>query len=474
VTLQFHLILTIILIAVVMGVVQGTCAYLILLERKISAWAQDRIGPNRVGPFGLLQPIADGAKFLLKEELIPKHVDRLFYLLAPAVAISAATLAIAVVPFGATTVPPSLEDRRTDEAIRRAAQPPTDPARLQEYLKEVAAAKDFREESRGPIWPQTKSDEVSALAADSAYAEARGVPTFGERVKTYNQTIQFVIVPHADIGIVYVFAVGSLAVYGVVLAGWSSNNKYSFLGALRSSAQLVSYEIPMALSVLGVLLLTGSLNLERIIAYQYDHGWNVLFQPLACLMFVTSIFAECNRLPFDLPEAEQELVGGYHTEYSGLKFGLFFLGEYTHMITTSFLAAALFFGGWLLPGVVTPAQTGVGWMIVKLIVFAVKMGLFICFFMIIRWTIPRFRYDQLMGLAWKVLIPLGLANVVAVLVVKGFLIDRGAELSVWLLLPLSLLILVGGGAVALYFPRAPARRAYYFRGLGPWLQKDEG
>jgi NADH-quinone oxidoreductase subunit H len=423
VTLQFHLILTLILIAVVMGVVQGTCAYLILLERKISAWAQDRIGPNRVGPFGLLQPIADGAKFLLKEEVIPKHVDKLFYLLAPAVAISAATLAIAVVPFGDTPVPPTRP------------------------------------------WMQTVEQERRYNAEH---------PDFGEQVQAYDKSIPFVIVPHADIGIVYVFAVGSLAVYGIVLAGWSSNNKYSFLGALRSSAQLISYEIPMGLSVLGVLLLTGSLNLERIIAYQYGHGWNVLFQPLACLLFVTSIFAECNRLPFDLPEAEQELVGGYHTEYSGLKFGLFFLGEYTHMITTSFLASALFFGGWLLPGVVGPNETGAGWMIVKLVVFGVKMGLFICFFMIIRWTIPRFRYDQLMGLAWKVLIPLALANVVAVLVVKQFLIDRGVALSAWLLLPLSLAILVGGAALALYFPKAPARRAYYFRGLGPWQARPLG
>jgi NADH-quinone oxidoreductase subunit H len=413
---QFHFLLTLILIAVVMGVVQGTCAYLILLERKISAWAQDRIGPNRVGPFGLLQPIADGAKFLLKEELIPKHVDKLFYLLAPAVAISAATLAIAVVPFGDTPVPPSRPWMQTVEMERR---------------------------------------------YDAEH------PEFREQVEAYNKTIPFVIVPRADIGIVYVFAVGSLAVYGVVLAGWSSNNKYSFLGALRSSAQLISYEIPMGLSVLGVLLLTGSLNLERIIAYQYDHGWNVLFQPLACLLFVTSIFAECNRLPFDLPEAEQELVGGYHTEYSGLKFGLFFLGEYTHMITTSFLATALFFGGWqVLPWVSMPE--GVPGLILKLLVFAGKMGLFICFFMIIRWTIPRFRYDQLMGLAWKVLIPLALANVVAVLVMKQFLIDSDRPRSAWLLLPLSLLILVGGAALALYFPKAPARRAYYFRGLGPW------
>ena len=420
--LQFHFILTLILIATVMGVVQGTCAYLILLERKISAWAQDRIGPNRVGPFGLLQPIVDGAKFLLKEELIPGHVDKIFYLLAPAIAISTSTLAIAVVPFGDTPIAP---------------QRP---------------------------WPQTVEQQRK-------FEDAH--PEFEQQVKEYNATaIPFVIVPNADTGIVFVFAVGSLAAYAIVLAGWSSNNKYSFLGALRSSAQLISYEIPMGMSVLGVALLAGSLNLERIIVAQYEGGWNILFQPLACLLFVTSVFAECNRLPFDLPEAEQELVGGYHTEYSALKFGLFFLGEYTHMITTSFLVAVLFFGGWLLPGVVGPEEKGTVWMIVKLLVFAAKMGLFICFYMVIRWTIPRFRFDQLMGMAWKVLMPLALANLVFVIVVKQFLIDRNVTFlgqpATWLLLPVSVAILVGAAALTLYLPKAPEPKRIYFRGLGTW------
>ena len=420
--LQFYLILTLILIAVLMGAVQGTCAYLILLERKISAWAQDRIGPNRVGPFGLLQPIADGAKFLLKEEMIPKHVDKLFYMLAPAIAIATSTLAIAVVPFGDTP------------------EPPTRP------------------------WAQTAQEELD-------YNKQH--PEFEQQVKAYNESIPFVIVPHVDIALVFVFAIGSLAAYGIVLAGWSSNNKYSFLGALRSSAQLISYEIPMGMSVVGVVLLTGSLNIERIITAQYYGGWNFLFQPLACLLFVTSIFAECNRLPFDLPEAEQELIGGYHTEYSGLKFGLFFLGEYTHMITTSFLASALFFGGWLLPGVTSPESAGVVGMILKLLVFAGKMTLFICFFMLIRWTIPRFRYDQLMSLAWKVLIPLALLNLVAVLVVKQFLVDKGVTLpfgqpATWVLLPVSLAILIGAAALTLALPRRLPRKTVYFRGLGTW------
>jgi NADH-quinone oxidoreductase subunit H len=358
---EFHFWPTIITIAVIMGVLQGTCAYLILLERKMAAWAQDRLGPNRVGPFGLLQPIADGLKFLLKEDIVPSHVDRLFFLLAPCIAIGTATLAFAVVPFGPTTAPPGVK------------------------------------------WAQTTAD-----------AAREYTPQKHDEVTAYNNTYQAVIAPHVDIGILFTLAVSSLAVYGIILGGWSSNDKYSLMGALRSSAQLVSYEIPMGLSVLGIFILSGSLNLERIIARQLDHGWNVVYQPLACLLFLTSIFAECNRLPFDLPEAEQELVGGYHTEYSAMKFALFFLGEYTHMITTSFLLVILFFGGWHFPWIAGPNS----FWVVKLIVFAVKMFLVILFYMQVRWTLPRFRFDQLMGIAWKVLIPLALVNLLVVMVVK--------------------------------------------------------
>jgi NADH-quinone oxidoreductase subunit H len=280
-----------------------------------------------------------------------------------------------------------------------------------------------------------------------------------------------------------VFAVGSLAVYGIVLGGWSSNSKYSFMGSLRSSAQLISYEIPLGMSVLGVMMVSGSLNLERIVDYQARHGWNVLFQPLAALLFATAVFAESNRLPFDLPEAEQELVGGYHTEYSAMKFALFFLGEYTHMLTTSFLVVVVFFGGWQLPWLATPKTTGVGDIILKVVSIAVKMGLFIVFYMLIRWTIPRFRFDQLMGLAWKVMMPLALINIVGVLVIKqyeplGELLRfaewlRGGrpalllapvrqyqwldEYRAWLLLPFSLLVLVGAAALSLRLPREPAR-----------------
>jgi NADH-quinone oxidoreductase subunit H len=397
---DFHFWWTIITIAAVMGALQLTCAYLILAERKVSAYAQDRLGPNRVGPFGLFQPFADGVKFLLKEDIIPSHVDKLFFMVAPAIAIMTATLAFAVVPFGPTDAPPQVK------------------------------------------WAQSTTEA------------AIHTPEVEQQRSAYNNTYQAVIAPHVDIGIVFVFAVSSLAVYGIILGGWSSNNKYSFMGALRSSAQLISYEIPMGLSVLGIIILSGSLNLERIIGGQLAHGWNVVYQPLACLLFLTSIFAECNRLPFDLPEAEQELVGGYHTEYSAMKFALFFLGEYTHMITTSFLFIILFFGGWHFPWI---AEPGSAW-VVKLIVFAVKMFLVIFFYMLVRWTLPRFRFDQLMGICWKVLIPLSLANLLCVMVVKQL-----AETYAWpnwaqavVLFVLSVGLIVATGALTL--GRAPSRK----------------
>ncbi|MBY0231332.1 MAG: NADH-quinone oxidoreductase subunit NuoH, partial [Gemmataceae bacterium] len=394
-------------------------------ERKIAAWAQDRIGPNRVGrefglPFGLLQPIADGLKFLLKEQVIPGHVDRLFYLLAPCIAVSAALMALAVVPFGATTPAPTLLDRRGE--VHR------------------------------PAWPATISERKAILEADREWARLNGKASFEQQAEEYGKRTQFVIAPHLDIGLVYVLAVGSLGAYAIVLAGWSSNNKYSMLGSLRSSAQLISYEIPMGMSILGVMIITGSLNPERIVQYQAENGWNILFQPLAALLFVTSIFAETNRVPFDLPEAEQELVGGFHTEYSGMKFALFFLGEYTHMIATSFLAVALFFGGWHLPWLTSPEMGGWGDLALKVAVFGLKMVAFVLFYMFIRWTLPRFRFDQLMGLAWKVMIPLALASVVAVMYVKHF------DLSPWLLLPASLAILVGGTALSLRVRSATAPR----------------
>ena len=394
---------TLLLIAGVLAFVLGTCAYLVLAERKVAAWVQDRLGPNRVGPFGLLQPIVDGGKMFLKEDVIPAHVDRVFFVLAPAVAFCTALLAIAVVPFGSTTAPPAPTSAvATPGAGAGGVAPPPTP------LEAVEGAR-------------------------GGYAA---------------QGTNYVIAPGLDVGALYTFAVGSLAVYGVILAGWSANNKYSLLGSLRSSAQIISYEIPLGMSVVGVVLFAGSLNLETIVAWQTKHGWNVLFQPLAFLLFLTSQFAECNRLPFDLPEAEQELVGGYHTEYSNsLKLGLMLLSEYAHMITTGFLMSVLFFGGWHLPGLTDDTDVNLyGPTVMAVIRAAVLVGKMFCFialYLLVRWTIPRFRFDQLMGLAWKVMIPLALLNLVFAAVVRQY------GLSPWWLTLASAALFVGAGAVGL-------------------------
>ncbi|MGC8643147.1 MAG: NADH-quinone oxidoreductase subunit NuoH [Isosphaeraceae bacterium] len=324
-------------IIVVVSIALGTVAYLIYIERKVAAYAQDRIGPNRAGkeigiPFGLLQPLADGAKMVLKEDVIPDYVARPLYMLAPIIAIVAAMIGFAVIPFG-------------------------------------------------PVGP--------------------------------DQFMNFQIAPDINIGILYVFAIGSLAVYGVILAGWASNNKYAFIGALRSSAQLISYEVPLGMSILGIVLCAGSLDLNQIINWQDRHLWGVFVQPIGFLLFLTSAFAETNRLPFDLPESEQELVGGFHTEYSAMKFGMFFLGEYLHVITVSYLTVILFLGGWDLPFVLDQSQTGLLSAVFKVLVLLGKVACMIFFIMWVRWTLPRFRYDQLMDLAWKTLIPLALVNLAA-------------------------------------------------------------
>jgi NADH-quinone oxidoreductase subunit H len=332
------MLLLILKILIVIGAVQVTTMYLVFVERKVCAYIQDRIGPNRVGWHGLLQPIADAGKLILKEPFIPEGSNKLLFVLAPAIAVFTTTIGFAVVPFG-----------------------PTSP----------------------------------------------GTP----------DAAQFVISPGIDVGILFVFAVSSLAVYSVILGGWASNNKYSFLGAMRSSAQLVSYEIPLGLSILGVVLIAGSLNLERIIDAQADGVWFIFYQPVACLLFFTSALAESNRLPFDLPECEQELIGGYHTEYGGFRWCMFFVGEYTHMITVSFLTAILFFGGWDLPFVVSAESTGFVAALLKFLVLLLKAFSLILFMMWLRWTLPRFRFDQLMNLAWKVFIPLALVNLLATAVV---------------------------------------------------------
>jgi NADH-quinone oxidoreductase subunit H len=228
----------------------------------------------------------------------------------------------------------------------------------------------------------------------------------------FDGPIQFQIAPGIDIGILYIFAVGSLSVYGVILAGFASNNKYSFLGGLRSSAQLISYEIPMGMSILGMILLVGSLDLNSIVEWQSNHVWGILVQPIGFFVFLVCAFAETNRLPFDLPESEQELVGGFHTEYSSMKFGMFFLGEYLHVITVSYLVVILFFGGWDIPFVTDPKESSWLFSLIKISALLGKVLLMIIFMMWIRWTLPRFRYDRLMELAWKRMIPLAIANMV--------------------------------------------------------------
>jgi NADH-quinone oxidoreductase subunit H len=367
--------ITLATIGLALGCILTACMYLVLAERKVSAWMQDRIGPNRVGPFGLAQPIADGLKILLKEGVVPAHVDKGLFLLAPAISMFTTMLAFAVVPFGPV--------------------------------------------EQSPDW------------------------------------LRFIIAPNIDIGLVFIFAVGSLGVYGVILGGWASNNKYSALGSLRASAQVISYEIPLGLSVLGVVLLSGTLNLEKILADQAQAGvmgWNVWFQPLACLIFYVSSLAESNRLPFDLSECEQELVGGYHTEYGGLRLVLFFVGEYTHLIVISFLTAILFFGGWHFPLIATPESAYPGAWLVKVLVLLAKVLASIFLIMLIRWTLPRFRFDQLMELTWKVFIPLALANVVAVMTVLQF------QLSQWWLLPISCGLFALSAVVAALAKRADIRR----------------
>ena len=338
-------------IAIVIGALQGAVAYLILVERKAAAYFQDRFGPNRVGPWGLLQPIADGLKFVLKEELIPHGVDKVVFMLAPVSILATATFVFATVPFG---------------------------------------------------------NMLPALP----------IPGF-------EKPIVLTVAPGVDIGLLYVFAVGSLGVYGVILGGWASNSKYSLLGGLRSSAQLVSYEIPLGLSVIGVFLLSGSMNLEKITNMQAESGWWwIALQPLGFTVFLISGFAESTRLPFDLPECEQELVGGYHTEYTAMKFGMFALAEYQHMITISFLSVILYFGGWHLWGVTPLVEPGDVTLLGALLCIGVltfKILMMIFFFMWVRWSWPRFRYDQLMDLAWKMMIPLGVVNLVVSASAQQFL-----------------------------------------------------
>jgi len=311
------------------AVVMPMVAYSVMVERRLSAAIQDRVGPNRVGPFGLLQPMADGLKSFLKEDFTPSHVRKIYFIIAPAVSMIPAFLTIAVIPFGSM------------------------------------------------------------------------------------MGTQAMVIANLNVGILYTFSVVSLGVYGIVLAGWASNSKYPFLGGIRASAQMISYEIAMGMAAVPVFMLVGDLNLGKVIEYQANGAWLVFKQPLAFIIFLIAAFAETNRLPFDLPESETELVSGYNTEYSSMKFALFFMGEYAAMIAVSALMVVLFFGGWTLPFFgLNEAATSIAGGIAHILVFLGKVACFMIFFIWIRWMIPRFRYDQLMDLGWRRMLPLALANII--------------------------------------------------------------
>jgi NADH-quinone oxidoreductase subunit H len=320
-----------ILVAILTLVTLGIAAYLTWGERKVAAFMQDRIGPNRAGVFGLLQPLADAGKLFFKEEFIPVKAERWLFILGPAVAMITATITSAVIPWGTE------------------------------------------------------------------------LPIFGRNVQLQ--------VADVNIGVLYIMGIVSVGVYGIMIGGWASNNKYSLYGAIRASAQMISYELSMGLALIAVIMMSGTLSLREIVAQQEGMNWNIFYQPLGFLLFFVSALAECNRAPFDLPECETELIGGYHTEYSSMKLGFYLFSEYVNMFISSALMATLYFGGYNFPGmslISNPTVLGIA----QIAVMFTKISLFIFVFMWIRWTLPRFRYDQLMHLGWKNMIPLALANMV--------------------------------------------------------------
>jgi len=337
------IIIKFILVVIIFAISLVVAMYSTYAERKIAAFFQDRIGPNRAGPWGLLQPLCDGAKMFLKEEIIPTNASAFLFIAGPSLAILTACLGSAVIPWGQNI--------------------------------------------------QIGSRVVELQVAD------------------------------INVGVLYIFGVVSLGVYGVMIGGWASNNKYSLLGAIRAASQNISYEISMGLSIIALLMLTGTLSLRELAAQQHSWHWNVLRQPLGFLLFIVCAFAETNRTPFDLPECETELVGGYHTEYSSMKLGFYLFAEYINMFISSAVMATLYWGGYNYPGMDWMlAHTGptIGPLIGVAVLFA-KIFLFIFFFMWVRWTIPRFRYDQLMDLGWKVLIPLAIANIVLTGLISNYL-----------------------------------------------------
>ncbi len=333
--------LTVIAVKLVFGLVVllTTVPIMVWVERRGSALIQDRLGPNRVGPFGLFQPVIDVVKLLTKEIITPAGVKPLLYILAPVVAVVIALSTFIAIPIGKDT----------------------------------------------------------------------GIEVFGHPVDG------LIVAPDLNIGLLYIFAISSLAVYSVLLAGWSSDNKYALLGGIRASAQAISYELAMTISIVGVLMSAGSLHLQQIVDAQggvwmgFLPHWNIFPQFIGAITFVVAVFAETNRLPFDLPEADSELVAGYHTEYSSIRFAAFYMSEYLHMTVASALITVLFLGGWTLPWIGIPFS---GWpgALLSMAIFSIKVASLLWFFVWVRWTLPRFRYDQLMALGWKVMIPLAVLN----------------------------------------------------------------
>jgi len=329
----------IVLVTVLFTLTLTIAAYSTWAERKVAAWLQDRVGPNRAGIFGLLQPLADGGKMFFKEEIIPSGANKWLFIAGPSLALLVSFLGTAVIPFG------------------------------------------------------------------------QDIELFGKIVPLQ--------VTDINVGILYIFGVVSLGVYGIMIGGWASNNKYSLMGAIRGASQNISYEIAMGLSIIALLLVTNSLSFKVIAEQQHSWHWNIIYQPLGFLIFLICAFAETNRVPFDLPECETELIGGYNTEYSAFKMGAYMFAEYINMFVSSAVMATLYFGGYNYPGMDFVNETlGATWgPLVGVAVMFFKIIAFIFFFMWVRWTVPRFRYDQLMDLGWKVLIPLAIANIVITAIV---------------------------------------------------------
>jgi len=319
-----------ILVVIVFAISLGIAAYSTYGERKVAAFMQDRMGPSKAGPYGLLQPLADGVKMFMKEEIIPDVSNKWLFILGPCITMITALMTGVVMPWGTSI--------------------------------------------------------------------------------TINGTEYPLQITDINIGVLYIFGVVSIGVYGIMIGGWASNNKYSLMGAVRASAQMISYEVAMGMSIIALIMTTGTINVSEIAAQQHGWHWNILVQPLGFLIFLICAFAETNRAPFDLPECETELVGGYHTEYSSMKLGLYLFAEYINMFISSAVISTLYFGGYNMPFIGRYVD-GNALAILGVVFLFAKIIFFIFFFMWIRWTIPRFRYDQLMNLGWKILIPLSILNI---------------------------------------------------------------